>query len=115
LALPLPLPPPLPSGLMSMRTDLSKSQRKEVMDKFVQKLPAADPAALLQQQLVSQSVAAMSSPRARRGEDDATQTKSFWDVFKSREKKPDKPKPSAALLAAKRMDEDGQSMTDFLS
>jgi hypothetical protein len=103
---------------MAMRTDLTKQQHKEVMEKFMAKLPAADQASLLQQQLVAQNVAAMASPKANdkkknnnSGEDGAS-TKSFWDHFKSRDKKPEKAKPSAALL--KKTEEEGQSMADFL-
>ena len=105
----------LMKGLMAMRTDLTKQQHKEVMDKFLAKLPAADQASLLQQQLVAQNVAAMASPKAgdkkKNGEDGAS-TKSFWDHFKSRDKKPEKAKPSAALH--KKSEEEGQSMADFL-
>lgn len=103
-----------------MRTDLTKQQKKEVMDKFVSKMPAADPAALLQQQLIAQGVAAMASPKGKdkRNKDDEAPSKSFWDRFKSDKneaKGKEKPKPSAALATKKsNADDEGHSMAEFI-
>jgi hypothetical protein len=115
-------------GLLAMRTDLKKEQRRELMEKFMAKMPAPDAAALLEKQLVSQNVAALASPKAgadkRKGDGAAggsssssSSGKSFWDVFKSREKKAEKAKPSAHILPSKRSahDDDGQNMSDFLA
>lgn len=103
-----------------MRTDLTKQQKKEVMDKFIAKMPVADPAALLQQQLIAQGVAAMASPKAkdkRNKDGDEAPSKSFWDRFKSdknESKTKEKPKPSAVLSKKSSGDDDGHSMAEFL-
>ena len=109
------------SGLLAMRTDLTKAQKKEVMDKFIAKMPVADPAALLQQQLIAQGVAAMASPKSkdkRGGKDgDEAPSKSFWDRFKSDKneaKGKEKPKPSAVLSKKPSADDEGHSMAEFI-
>jgi hypothetical protein len=90
-------------GLMSMRTDLSRTQRNEVMSKFTEKLPRANPSELLEKQLVSQAVAGMASPRGkndlkskRRGGaqdgEEETSIKGFWERFRDR----NRDKPAAA-------------------
>lgn len=89
------------------------------MAKFLQKVPAADPAALLQQQLVAQQNAAMSSPKAgdkldakgKQGGEGEISTKSFLDVFRSRTKEKAKAKPSAAI----KKNAIEANMSDFLS
>jgi len=110
-------------GLLAMRTDLKKEQRRELMEKFLAKLPAPDQAQLLERQLVAQNVAALASPKSAGGAGGGVggkaggsgAGKSFWDVFKSREKKAEKAKPSAALAPSKRINEDGTSMSEFLA
>ena len=104
-------------GLMGMRTDLSRSQRAEVMAKFNEKLPRANQQELLEQQLVAQNVAAMaqmSSPKAKRRmnpNEEETSIKSLWERFKSR----DKDKGKKAHQPKKVRDDDSMTLQEFTS
>jgi len=122
-------------GLIAMRTDLSKAQRKEIMEKFIQQLPAsyaADQSShRLQQQLVNQNLQSLASPKSGSSGASSSGSKGlsgvvsdlsargFWEIFKNREKKSGKSKPSSFLhrMASKRsgMDEEhGQSVSSFI-
>lgn len=100
-------------ALLSMRGDVNKAQKKEVMERFIAQLPAADPAALLADKLIAQQSEALSSPKddksRRRGAGAGDEDRSFWDIFKGKDKK-DKKKPK------KKVEEnESQSIADFLS
>lgn len=105
-------------GLISMRTDLTKAQRQEVMAKFHEKLPRANPQELLEKQLVAQNVAAMASPKnkSRRagggGEEGETSIKSLWERFKSRDKNE---KMQKKVVKKVQRDEDGMTLSEFAS